>query len=203
MRRTHVAAALVLLAAGFLTGRLSARTAAEPAAQVPSSPIRKLDGNVTHIGFVVRDIEKTAKIYADLFGVPMPQITENDLYDYFPASYSGRNVARVRNANITLGNLRIELCQPLNGPSPWRDFLHTHGEFINHFGFDVGDSDLSAVAAFLEKLGGKTLLDGRNSTATPGNRAPKQHIMFVDLTRQIGVSLELFANANASRASAR
>ena len=110
----------------------------------------KVDGEFTHVSLAVRDVDKTAKAVAALFGVPAP---ESRIFKDipFPPSYGNKTmVGKV--ASVTANGLRIEIIQPM-GPSPWKDFLDKHGEGVHHVGWNV--SDYSQGIKFLESQGGK------------------------------------------------
>ena len=101
-----------------------------------SDPVVDLKGKkIEEIGIVVRDAVKTAKRYADLFGLG-PWVFS----DLFPtnAVYRGKpmdtGACCLRYATAQLGSRRVELMQPLYGPCSQRDFLETCGEGIHHVG---------------------------------------------------------------------
>ena len=48
---------------------------------------------------------------------------------------------KVRQAFTEVGNLEIELIQPLEGQSIYADFLAQHGDGIHHIRFNVADLD--------------------------------------------------------------
>lgn len=101
--------------------------------------MKPLDSNeIMQIGIVVRDIEKAAKEYSELFGVEMPNIR-----NAFPTiTYRGQKITtHSRLCAIPMGHVMLELVQPDEGPSSWREFLDTHGEGVHHIGFVVKDLD--------------------------------------------------------------
>lgn len=118
-------------AAGGLVGSLF--TAQLVRGQAP----RPLDGNLSHISFSVLDVDKTAKAFADLFGVTAaPAKTYRDIPwgPDFPGKVYHGKIAQVR-----VNNVGFEFIEPLEGESPWKDFLTQHGEGIHHVGFSVAD----------------------------------------------------------------
>ena len=58
-----------------------------------------------------------------------------------------------------VGDIQIQLCQPGEGKSPYKDFLEKKGEGVYHLGFVVDDVDDSE--AELKKMGLKVLSSGR------------------------------------------
>ena len=96
---------------------------------------------VCQIAVVVRDIEKSAKAYAEFFGLPVPPITITEPGLKVNQTYRGQpSDARCKLAFFQLDNTEIELTQPLGGPSSWQDTLDEKGECIHHIAFQVTDT---------------------------------------------------------------
>lgn len=105
---------------------------------------------VAQIGVVVRDLDKAIQALTEIFGVgpfrtniyPPPGRTGFELrYHGEPAAFS------YRQAFADLGNVELELIQPLTGETIWSDFLEKHGEGIHHIRFNV--PDIAPVEAYL------------------------------------------------------
>ncbi len=93
---------------------------------------------ITQIGILVHDIEKTSRAYADFFGVEMPQWTITDLVDQAQTEYRGkRSEARAKLAFFDMGSLQLELIEPDNNKSTWRESLDKNGEGPHHIAFVV------------------------------------------------------------------
>lgn len=93
---------------------------------------------VTQIGIIVKDVEKTARSYADFFGVPEPESFWTDTADLAQTEYEGQPTpARAKLAFFEMGQLQIELIQPDEGPSTWREFLDKQGEGVHHIAFGI------------------------------------------------------------------
>ncbi len=142
------------------------------------NPARFTGRSFTHIGVIVRDVEKSAKAYADVWGVEMPPIAGNRPIP-FPPSYQGNRNARVKNAMIRLDNIAIELLEPLGGPSPWFDHLQKYGESLHHIAFGV--DSLSGSISALQGKGGEWVMGGVDG-------AP---FAYVDMKPQLGFTIEL------------
>jgi catechol 2,3-dioxygenase-like lactoylglutathione lyase family enzyme len=97
---------------------------------------------VAQIGIIVRDIEKTAKDYADFLGLEMPAISETAGYEQSRAVYKGQpSNATAKLAFLPVGEgIDIELIQPCGKPSTWQEHLDTHGEGIHHIAFWIKDT---------------------------------------------------------------
>ncbi|MCL6632878.1 MAG: VOC family protein [Alicyclobacillus herbarius] len=95
---------------------------------------------ITQIGIIVRDIEATAKAYAEFFGVETPAWQLTDGPDKAHTAYQGRPTeARAKLAFFHMGSVDIELIEPVGGPSTWQEFLDTHGEGVHHIAFVIKD----------------------------------------------------------------
>jgi catechol 2,3-dioxygenase-like lactoylglutathione lyase family enzyme len=94
---------------------------------------------VAQVGIIVNDIEKTAKKFADFFGMEIPEISITAAYDEALTQYRRQpSEARSKLAFFHMDNgLDIELIEPDDKPSTWREFLDIHGEGIHHIAFVI------------------------------------------------------------------
>ncbi len=101
---------------------------------------------IMQIGIVVRDIEKTARKYAEIFGMEMPNIRPA-----FPnIVYRGtKPQVTARLCSFTMGNISLELIQPGEEDTSWKEYLDEHGEGVHHIGLMVEDLD-KAYGVFAE-----------------------------------------------------
>ena len=132
---------------------------------------------VTHIGMVVRDVDKTARVVADVFDLRVPPIRETEPVA-LAKGYSGDPLAHTRVADMRFNNIVLEINQPVGGTSPWRDYLEEYGEGIHHLGFAV--TDVEDYVRLLESKGGRRTL-GREH----GDYA------LVNLMSHLGIVIEL------------
>jgi methylmalonyl-CoA/ethylmalonyl-CoA epimerase len=90
-----------------------------------------------HIGVVVRDMNKTIKRLTALgIGPFKPRILPPDAQE----TYRGKPFIpsqRVAIQITRIGNVELELIQPISGKSPHQEFLAQKGEGIQHLGFFV------------------------------------------------------------------
>jgi methylmalonyl-CoA/ethylmalonyl-CoA epimerase len=139
---------------------------------------------ICQVGLVVRDIEKTAKIYADVFGMKVPNVIITDPAEVSHIKYRGATTpARAKLAFFQMGNVSLELIEPVDGPSTWREFLDEHGEGVHHIAFRIKGMD--RVLAYLE---GKGISAIQRGDYTGGRYA------YVDSAPALGVILELLEN---------
>ena len=138
------------------------------------------------VGLVVHDIEATARKFADVFGLPMPEISETPGYDRARTTIDGRpSEATAKLAFFQTGQMVVELIQPDKKSSVWRDFLDTRGEGLHHIAFRVEDTKTTEKA--LAAKGMKTLQQG---LYTDGSGM----YTYVDSGPQLGTIIELLEN---------
>ena len=93
---------------------------------------------ITQIAIVVRDVEKTAAKYAELFGVDTPKWQLTGPLEKTHAEYRGEPTeARAKLAFFRFKNITLELIEPVDGPSTWKEILDTRGEGVHHIAFKV------------------------------------------------------------------
>lgn len=106
-------------------------------APVKRTPLAKLG----HVGLVVKDVDKTVAYYESLglgpFEAPMYWVS-NKWVDGKPvAPDSIVNKERI----LKIGDILIQIIQPVKGDALWSKFLKTRGEGVNHLAFHVKDID--------------------------------------------------------------
>ena len=96
----------------------------------------------TQIGILCHDIEATAKAWSEFLGQPYT-LQETADYEISKAQYRGTPTeAKCKQAFFQLGDqVQLELIQPDEKPSVWREDLDKHGEGIHHIAFFVKGSD--------------------------------------------------------------
>jgi methylmalonyl-CoA/ethylmalonyl-CoA epimerase len=146
--------------------------------------------NVVQIGLIVRDVEATAQAYAAFLGVDVPEWSMTGPVEEARTRYRGEPTgARAKLAFFRLGNLQIELIEPVGGPSTWREFLDAHGEGVHHIAFRLGTTDTANAmheqVAALEAHGMPLVQRG---DYTGGRYA------YIDSSDQLKVILELLEN---------
>jgi methylmalonyl-CoA/ethylmalonyl-CoA epimerase len=120
----------------------------------PAFPADKGIGTdiVTQVGLIVEDIEKTSQNYADILGVPKPPIIVTPGYAVSKTTYNGEpSDATAKLAFFDFGQLQLELIEPDEKPSVWREFLEEKGEGAQHVAFQIKDTQ--RVTDYLAKHG--------------------------------------------------
>ena len=139
---------------------------------------------ICQVGLIVRDIEKSARAYADLFGVEVPNWFLTDPEEKAHTRYHGQPTqGQAKLAFFQLGSISLELIQPVGGPSTWQEFLDTHGEGVHHIAFQIKGMD--EQVAILEKKGMPLVQRGDYTGGC---------YSYIDSTPQLGVVLELLEN---------
>ena len=93
---------------------------------------------VAHICLVVNDIEKTSQDYADFFGINKPSWFWAGGGNKEGTVYRGNQTdAKAKLAFMKIDTITIELIEPDEGPSVWREFLDKYGEGFHHIGFNI------------------------------------------------------------------
>jgi len=152
-----------------------------------NSPKPLATKNMVHIAVIVRDVEKASKAWADLFGMEVPQWSLNDPPEKSNILYRGKTTdARLKTAFLKFDNLRVELMEPVGGPSIWMDFLQTKGEGVHHIAFDV--KGIEEQIANIESWGMPLVQRGEWTVYTGGCYT------YFESEPQLGVILELLEN---------
>ena len=150
-----------------------------------SSSVEALGSStIVQVGLIVRDIEKTAKAYADLFGVEVPEWSLTDPEEKAQTRYRGQPTeARAKLAFFRLGSVSLELIEPVGGPSTWQEFLDTNGEGVHHIAFHIKGMDEQVAL-----LAGKGMPLVQRGEYTGGRYA------YIDGSAELKLILELLEN---------
>ena len=135
-------------------------------------------GKPHHICIVVKDIEKT-KDYYESIGIgpwteypPLVEYTKLNVEDE-------KGFFGTRFVFTHIGNLQLQLAQPGEGKTIYKDFLETKGEGVFHIGFEVDDVD--AVE--------KQLTDNEMKVLASGRRDDGSGFSYLGTREQAGVTL--------------
>ena len=117
--------------------------------------LEKLD----HIGIAVKDLDQAMKLYREAFGI------EPDLV--YESSYTKAKIAF-----FPIGDVRIELIQPVNPESVVGRFLEKKGEGIHHVSYRVKDVDGSLAEL---EMKGVQLIDKKSRKVRENERVAFLH----------------------------
>lgn len=147
---------------------------------------------IKQIAFVVRDLEASSKRFAEMFGMPIPKIMETNNYELIKTEYRGEpsKEAAQRTAFFSFENIQVELIEPNEHPSTWREFLDTHGEGIHHLAFESDDTEAD-IKKFEEK--GMGLLQ-KGTFKNQGGR-----YAYLDTDKEAHFTVELLESFNKKK----
>ena len=144
------------------------------------------DRTVVQVGIIVKDIETSAKAWAGFLGTEVPAVSVAGSHKANPTEYlSEPTDAKAKLAFLNLGNLTIELIEPLGEPSTWSEFLDREGEGVHHIAFDIKDMD-ARIKEF-EEFGIPMVQHGGWETGEYG---------YMDGRGKLGVIIELLEHYN-------
>ncbi len=149
---------------------------------MPNTPL----GNaiVTQIAIAVKDIDAAAEAWATLLGVERPNIIITDTVDVAHTEYQGAPTsARAKLAFFPLGQVTLELIEPIDSPSTWNDQLVGHGPSLHHIAFQV-----KGMQERVDELAGHGLRLVQRGDYTGGRYA------YVDGQDKFGAVIELLEN---------
>ena len=144
--------------------------------------MERLDSDtVVQIGIIVADVEKTARGYSEVFGIPLPQVVSIAADSYAHTLYRGKpSQAAGKAAFFHLGPIEIELIQPAGAPSTWDEFLRQRGEGIHHIAFRTAQIDEA-----------QELLHSRGMETVQSGGWNGGQYAYVDASQKLGTILEL------------
>jgi len=136
---------------------------------------------VCQIALVVDDIERAAKNYAELFGVPVPNIFSVPPPEEAHTRFHGQPTAtRARLCVFDMGQVVLELTEADSAPSSWKQFRDERGQGVHHIGFQVADRQ-----SVIDYFTSKGAPERHYGEYTGGNYT------FVDSEREFGVLINV------------
>lgn len=144
---------------------------------------------VYQIGVIVRDLDAAVEHFETL-GIGPFTLSKNPA-PIVDRIVHGRPAPDVKNriSKAQMGDVELELVQPVSGESVQKEFLEKHGEGINHLGFLV--NDLEAETAKLVEKGFRVISSGK--TTSGGAFA------YLDTDRVGGIVFELIQRPRMTR----
>jgi len=115
---------------------------------------------INQVAIVVDDLEQVAENYWTILGIGPWAIYEWEFPLVYNRRYHGETAwARERIALAQVGDVELELVQPVEGPSIYADWLDEHGEGLHHLNFLVDDVD--EAVQVLSEQGFESLQGGK------------------------------------------
>ncbi|GAE36135.1 VOC family protein [Halalkalibacter akibai] len=139
---------------------------------------------IAQIGILVNDIESVSQAYADFFGVEKPQWSWTDPMDVAQTEFEGApSEARSKLAFFDMGSLQLELIEPDQHPSTWRNYLNEHGEGPHHIAF--------VIEGMKEKV---ALMEARNMPLVQKGEYTGGRYAYMDTFKDLKILIELLEN---------
>lgn len=143
---------------------------------------------IDQVCVVVKDIQKAIEHYWKIFGIGPwsiytavpPELTDTTIRGE-PKRFS------MKLAFAKVGHVMLELIQPLEGESIYKEFLAEKGDGVHHIASYKVD-DLDKAIALLEKRGIRVLQSGRWGGAS---------FAYMDTEKVLGVIIELVKRTTA------
>ena len=133
---------------------------------------------LVQVSLVVKDLQKAMEHFWGIFGIG-PWMIDTVRLD--GTVHGKRELYSMKVATARVGNIELELIQPLTGPSIYKEFLEERGEGLHHLACEVGDYD-QAVAA-LKKRGIGILMSGSTELYT---------FAYMDTEKYLGSIIEIY-----------
>lgn len=144
---------------------------------------------LAQVAIVVRDIEESARRWSEVLGQPTPQVITTAPGDEVEMTYRGKPTkAQAKLAFFSLGQVQLELIEPLGGESVWQEALDKNGESVQHIAFWV--EGMQRSADFLKQHG--------IPMVQRGDMGEGQYAYF-DGEERLGVTLELLERKRDGR----
>ena len=133
-----------------------------PASETETSLAKVKVEAITRVGLVVKDPEQVMKNYEKLLAIGSWEVCEVKPPILHGQTYHGKPGNFTMKASFTkVGEVELELVQPVAGENIYRDFIEQQGEGIHHVQFVVEDID--KTTELMNKAGFPTLMSGRFS----------------------------------------
>jgi len=138
--------------------------------------------NIVQVAIVTKDIEASAQRWAAVLGMEVPKIATTRPGQEVKVQFRGKpSGGQAKLAFFKLGQVVIELIEPVGKDTSWKLFLDKHGEGVQHLGFQVQNLDQSIANA--EKSGMPVLHRGRYDK-------DNGDYVYIDSEKALGVTVE-------------
>ncbi|MES0864336.1 VOC family protein [Ruegeria sp. SCPT10] len=118
---------------------------------------------ISQIGVVVRDLDKTMKLYTDLLGWGPWNVYEHKEPSLHGTHLRGKpSKYSMLCAETMVGDMCYELIQPLEGDSIYKEWLEEHGEGLHHIAvMKPTPKDSDEFKDLMAKSGANMLMGGK------------------------------------------
>ena len=117
----------------------------------PSPPLQ--NAVLCQIGLVVKDADRTAGKIAEITGVEASAPVITDDFEKARTHYRGKpSPAKAKLIFFNMGQVSIEVIEPIGEPSTWKEFLDKNGDGVHHIAFTVKNADRTAEGLSAEGI---------------------------------------------------
>ncbi len=149
---------------------------------------------LAQVAIVVKDIDASAKRWADVLGMAVPNIITVAPGSEVEMTYRGApSDAQAKLAFFSLGQVQLELIEPMGGQSTWQEALDKNGESVHHLAFWV--EGMQKSVDFLAGHGVPMI--------QRGDMGANGQYAYFDAENPLGVVLELLERERETRAEPR
>jgi methylmalonyl-CoA/ethylmalonyl-CoA epimerase len=133
---------------------------------------------VDQVAIIVKDVEKVTKQLSSLWKLEPFRFIEQDIPDSI--LHGKKMPLKAKLAFTRFGPVELEIIQPGEGESIYREFLNNKGEGIHHFGLLVSDIECE-IAKFR----------GRGIGVLQSGETPRVRFAYMDTESSTGMIIEL------------
>lgn len=110
-------------------------------------------GNILHIAFGVENIKKVSERISEVFETEVPQINcPKESNEKYPIYYRGEKTStNYKSCKLKIGNMEIELLEPIGRPNSVNEFLRNNGNGVHHL--LIKTDDLNSKIEIFKKKG--------------------------------------------------
>jgi len=118
---------------------------------------------VEHIGFVARDVERTAEMLSNYLGIKDWRILTIEPPVLYDATFHEKKISHSFKVAVAhLNDINIEILMPIKGESVYTEFLREKGEGFHHICYLFSSEvELEEMKEELENKGGKVIQSGK------------------------------------------
>ncbi len=139
---------------------------------------------ISQVAIVVRDIEKSMKLYWEEFAIGPWKIWNHGPNTSRETTYYGRPARHeFIGAKTMVGDLNIELLMHVSGETIYRDFLDRRGEGLHHVAYVT--NDIYAVLEKFTRMGIRVIQSGK---------VEKDSYYYLDTESMFGIIVELYTD---------
>jgi hypothetical protein len=140
---------------------------------------------IVHVCIVVKNVEKTAQIFSQKFGIGPFEIREKHYPKSKAVLHGEPTEYTLKFGYVKMGQITLELVETITGKTIYQEFLETHGEGIHHIG-------IPTPLPFQEELN-KWMDQGIQPLQISRLDDPEEGWAYMDTQKMVGCILEILS----------